>query len=187
MLLSLTLKWKFLKNARLSQPPPSYIRSMKQSNWLRSSVQSLSRVWLCDPMDCSIPGFPVYHQLPEFTQAHVHWISDAIQPSHPLSSPSPTALNLSQHQGLFQWVSSSHQVAKVLEFQFQQLTSVSDCSHLYFLSAMHVFLMKLLNSSSQAVLMGCHKGASPDHVWSDSFLIIWISNKDEVMWLQPWN
>ena len=152
-----------------------------------SSVQSLSRVWLCDPMDCSIPGFPVYHQLPEFTQAHVHWISDAIQPSHPLSSPSPTALNLSQHQGLFQWVSSSHQVAKVLEFQFQQLTSVSDCSHLYFLSAMHVFLMKLLNSSSQAVLMGCHKGASPDHVWSDSFLIIWISNKDEVMWLQPWN
>ena len=87
-----------------------------------------------------------------------------IQPSHPLSPPSPPALNLSQHQGLFQWVSSSHQVAKVLEFQFQQLTSVSDCSHLYFLSAMHVFLMKLLNSSSQAVLMGCHKGASPDHV-----------------------
>ena len=68
---------------------------------------------LCDPMDCSTPGFPVYHQLPEFTQTHVHWVGDAIQPSHPLSSPSPPAFNLSQHQGLFNWVSSSHQVAKV--------------------------------------------------------------------------
>ena len=74
---------------------------------------------LCDPMDCSTPGFPVHHQLPEFTLTHVHWVGDAIQPSHPLSSPSPPALNLSQHQGLFKWVSSSHQVAKVLEFQLQ--------------------------------------------------------------------
>ena len=70
-------------------------------------------------MDCSTPGFPVHHQLLEFAQTHVHWVSDAIQPSHPLSSPFPPALNLSQHQGLFQWVSSSHQVAKVLEFQLQ--------------------------------------------------------------------
>ena len=74
---------------------------------------------LCDPMDCRAPGLPVHHQLPEFTQTHVHWISDAIQPSHPLSSPAPPALNLSQHQGLFKWVSSPHQVAKVLEFQLQ--------------------------------------------------------------------
>ena len=71
---------------------------------------------LCNPMDCSTPGLPVHHQLPEFTQTHVHWIGDAIQPSHTLSSPSPPAFNLSQHQGLFQWVSSLHQVAKVLEF-----------------------------------------------------------------------
>ena len=71
-----------------------------------SSVQSLSRVWLCNPMDCSMPGLPVHHQLPEFTQTHVHWVSDAIQPSHPLSSPSPPTFNLSQHQGLFKWVSS---------------------------------------------------------------------------------
>ena len=70
-------------------------------------------------MDCSMPGLPVHHQLPESTQTHVHWVSDAIQPSHPLLSPSPPALNLSQHQGLFKWVSSSHQVAKVLEFQLQ--------------------------------------------------------------------
>ena len=74
---------------------------------------------LCDPMDRSMPGLPVHHQLPEFTQTHVHWVGDAIQPSHPLSSPSPPAFNLSQHQGLFKWVSSSHQVAKILEFQLQ--------------------------------------------------------------------
>ena len=74
---------------------------------------------LCDPMDCSMPGFPVHHQFPEPTQTHVHWVGDAIQPSHPLSSPSLPAFHLSQHQGLFQWVGSSHQVAKVLEFQLK--------------------------------------------------------------------
>ena len=68
---------------------------------------------LCNLMNHRTPGLPVHHQLPESTQTHVHWVGDAIQPSHPLSSPSPSALNLSQHQGLFQWVSSSHQVAKV--------------------------------------------------------------------------
>ena len=71
---------------------------------------------LCKPMDCGMPGFPVYHQLPELTQTPFHWVGDAIQPSHLLSSPSPPAFDLSQHQGLFKWVSSSHQVAKVLAF-----------------------------------------------------------------------
>ena len=74
---------------------------------------------LCDPMDCSTPGFPIHHQLPQLDYTHVHQVSDAIQPSHPLSSPSSPAFNLSQHQGLFKWVSSSHQVAKVLELQLQ--------------------------------------------------------------------
>ena len=83
-----------------------------------SSVAQLCPT-LCDPMDCSTPGLPVHHQLPEYAQIHVHWISNAIQPSHPVLSPSPSAFNLSQHQGLFKWVSSSHQVAKVLEFQLQ--------------------------------------------------------------------
>ena len=83
-----------------------------------SSVAQLCPI-LCDPMDCSTPGFPVHHHLLELSQTHLHWVSDAIQPSHPLLSPSPPAFNLSQHQGLFQWVSSSHQVAKVLEFQLQ--------------------------------------------------------------------
>ena len=74
---------------------------------------------LCNPINCSMPGLPGNHQLPESTQTHVHWVSDAIQPSHPLSSLSSPALNLSQHQGLFKWVSSSHQVAKVVEFELQ--------------------------------------------------------------------
>ena len=82
-------------------------------------VQSLKLfLTLCDPMDYSTPGFPVLHHLLEFAQTHVHRVGDAIQPSHPLSSPSP-AFSLSRHQGLFQWVSSSHQVAEVLELQLQ--------------------------------------------------------------------
>ena len=85
------------------------------------SVSSVaqSRLTLYDPVDCSTPGFPVHHQLLGPTQTHGHQFSDAIQPSHPLSSPSPPVPNPSQHQGLFQWVSSSQQVAKVLEFQLQ--------------------------------------------------------------------
>ena len=74
---------------------------------------------LCNPMNCSMPGLPVHHQLLKFTQTHTHWVGDNIQPSRPLSSPSPPALNLSQHKGLLKWVSSPHQVAKVLDFQLQ--------------------------------------------------------------------
>ena len=92
----------------------SYFTSRVQFNSVPQSCPTL-----CNPMNHSMPGFPVHHQLPESTQTHVHWVCDAIQPSHPLSSPSPPALNLSQHQGLFKWVSSLHQVAKVLEFQLQ--------------------------------------------------------------------
>ena len=86
-----------------------------------SSVRSVAQSCptLCDPMNCSTPGLPVHHQHPEFTQTHVHWVHDAIQPSHPLPSPSPPAPNPSQHQSLFQWVNSSHEVAKGLEFQLQ--------------------------------------------------------------------
>ena len=73
-----------------------------------------------DPMNRSTPGLPVHHQLPEFAQTHIHWVSDAIQPSHPLSSPSPPAPNPSQHQSLFQWVNSLDEVAKVLEFQLER-------------------------------------------------------------------
>ena len=94
------------------------------------SVQLLSHVRLCDPTNRSTPGLPVHHQLLEFSQTHVHRVGDAIQPCHPLLSSSPPASNPSQHQGLFQWVNFSHEVAKVLEFQLQhqsfQWTSRTD-------------------------------------------------------------
>ena len=92
------------------------------SYWPRdqnSSVQSLSHVRLCILMDCSTPGLPVPHQFLKLAQTYIHWVGDTIQPSHPPSSPPPPAFNLFQHQGLFQGVSSSHQVAKVWEFQLQ--------------------------------------------------------------------
>ena len=105
------------------QGNPSLLCNVHKSFWMldRSSVHfsSVAQLYLtlCDSMNCSTPGLPVHHQLPEFTQTHVHRVSDAIQPSHPLSSPSPPTPNPSQHQSLFQWVNSSHEVAKVLEFQ----------------------------------------------------------------------
>ena len=98
----------------------------RRKNWKRHLVNCWSYysvikscLALCDSMYCSTPGLPVFHCLLEFAQTHVHQVGDTIQPSHPLPSPSPPAFNLSQHQGLFQWVSSSHQVAKVLELQPQ--------------------------------------------------------------------
>ena len=107
--------------------PPLYLFNCQDTTvnnhpCLHGSVQFTYSVVsnCCDPMNHSMPGVPVHHQLPESTQTHLHWVGDAIQPPHPLSSPSPPALNLSQHQGLFKWVSFLHQVAKVLEFQLQR-------------------------------------------------------------------
>ena len=96
--------------------------SMEESIFLSFSIFQFSSVaqscpTLCDPMNRNTPGLPVHHQLPEFTQTHVHRVHDAIQPSHPQSFPSPPAPNPSQHQSLFQWVNSSNELAKVLEFQ----------------------------------------------------------------------
>ena len=100
---------------------PKNKTNKQKTNKKTSSVQfssvDQSCPTLCDPMNRSTPGLPVHHQLPEFTQTHVHWVGDAIQPSHLLSSPSPPTFNLSQHHGLFTWVSSSHQVTEVLQFQ----------------------------------------------------------------------
>ena len=94
------------------------MKILKLCNVIQFSSVSQSCPTLCDPMNHSTPGLPVHHQLLESTQTHVHRVADAIQPSHPLSSPSPPALNVSQHQGLFQWVSSSHEVAKYWNFNF---------------------------------------------------------------------
>ena len=125
LMLKLTLQYLAWRSPWTEEPGGLYSMGLQRvrHDWatnihqFSSVTQSCLTLW--DPMDYSTPGFPVHHQLPELIQTHVHWVSDAIQPSHPLSSPSPPAFNLSQHQGLFKWVSSSHQVAKVLEFQLQ--------------------------------------------------------------------
>ena len=106
----------FLKQS-YSIPFPHQKRNNMDNHSVQFSSVAQLCLTLCDPMNRSTPGLPVHHQLLEFTQTHVHRVSDAIQPSHPLSSPFPPALNPSQHQSLFQWVNSSHDVAKVLEFQ----------------------------------------------------------------------
>ena len=118
---------------------------------------------LCDPMDCSMPGFPILHHLPELAQTHVHWVGDVTQPSHPLSPPSPPALNLSQHQSLFQSVSSSHQVARVLELHRVSLIFFSKsfiilALHLKIPSLNYFFGMwcEVLNSSLHIYIDCCH-------------------------------
>ena len=134
--------------------------------WEAGSVSSVAQSCptLCDPMDCSTPGLPVHHQLPEFTQTHIHWVGDAIQPSHPLLSPYPSALNLSQHQDLFKWVSSSHQVTKVLEFQLHhqpfQWTPRTD------LLAVQGTLTSLLQ----------HHSSKASILWCSTFFIVYLSH-----------
>ena len=106
------LPWFWLESHCITRP---FLGKKTISVQFSSVAQSCPT--LCDPMNRSTPGLPVHHELPVFTQSRVHWVSDAIQPSHPLSSPSSPAPNSSQHQSLFQWVNSSHEMAKVLEFQ----------------------------------------------------------------------
>ena len=112
------LVWNQDQNTSTSPSLPSFtVEENRTVKVVQFSSVAQSCPTLCDPMNRSTPGLPVHHQLPEFTQPHVHQVGDAIQPSHPLSSPSPPAPNPSQHHSLFQWVSSSHEVANVLEFQ----------------------------------------------------------------------
>ena len=121
IILSITFRSSLMLNpfsTILTDPCLCPFTRFPSNNFQFSSVTQ-SCLTFCNPMDCSTSGLPVHIQLPDFTQTHVHWVGDAIQTSHPLSSPSPPAFNLSQHQGLFKWISSLHQVAKVLEFQLQ--------------------------------------------------------------------
>ena len=111
VILKMVYKYSCIWNEEVTQKLPlAHIQFRSVAQWCPT---------LCESMDWSTPGFPVHHQLPEPVQTHVHWVSDVIQASHLLLSPFPPAFNFSQHQGLFQWVSSSHQVAKVLEFYLQ--------------------------------------------------------------------
>ena len=123
-----------------------------------NSVQSLSRVRLCDPMNCNTPGLPVHHQLPEFTQTHVHWVGDAIQPSYRLLSPSPPAPNLSQHQGLFQWVSSSRftqTLRKACASGLVSLCLLSALTSLWFLEACQVLPLELVKNELLYFISSC--------------------------------
>ena len=126
---------------------------------------------LCDPMNCSMPGLPVHHRLPEFTQTHAHWVGDAIQPSHPLSSPSPPAFNLSQHQGLFKWVSSS-------SFSFS-ISPSNEYSGLIFLRmdwldllAVQGTLKSLLTTVQKHQIFGAQLS-----LWFNSHIQTWLPEK----------
>jgi len=144
---------------------------------VQSSSVTQSCLTLCDPMNRSMPGLPVHHQLPGFTHTHVHWVSDAIQPSHALSSPSPPAPNPSQHQSLFQWVNSSHEVAKVLEFQLQHhsFTPVFFRSAFLFqmVSQLHVFFC-LSDSIWDRLVLNGSQCLNPDFWHSHSCVIPFI-------------
>ena len=125
---------------------------------------------LCDPVDYSTPGFPVHHQLPEFTQIHVHWVSDAIQPSHHLSAPSPPALNLSQDQGLFQWVSSLHQVYWSLSF------SISPSNEYSGLISFRMDWLDLLAVQGTLKSLLQHHSSKASILWHSAFFIVQLSH-----------
>ena len=129
--------------------------------------------WLCDPMDCSMPVFPVHRQLPEPTQTHVHRVSGAIQPSHPLSSPSPPALNLSQDQGLFKWVSSLPQVAIVLEFQLQH-QSFQWLFRTDFLTRMDWLDLLVVQGTLKSILQ--HHSSKASIHWHSAFFIVQLAH-----------
>ena len=133
---------------------------------------------LCDPMDCITPGFPVLHYLLEFAQTHVHWVNDAIQPSHPPLPPSPSSLDLTQHQGIFQWVGSSHQVVKVSELQHQFTMTIQGWFPLGltgFISLLFVFQIKDVFSSIKSKYL-CQFSSStyPAHLWHSYYLLGFI-------------
>ena len=148
-------------------------------------------------MNCSMPGLPVHHQLPEFTQIHAHWVGDAIQPSHPLTSPSAPALNLSQHQSLFKWVSSSHQVPKYWSFSFNISPSNEHPGLISFrmdwldLLAVQGTLKRLLqHHSSKASILQCSASfiVQPSHPYMTTGKTIPLTRQTFVwMWREAWH
>ena len=138
-----------------------------------SSVQSLSHVRLCNHMDCSTPGRPVPHHLPEFTQTHVHWVSDAIQPSHPLSFPSPPAFSLSHHQGLFQWVSSCIKWPKFWRFS----CTISPSSEYSGLISFRIDWFDLLALGGTRVSLLQHHNMKASILWCSALFMVQILQK----------
>ena len=147
---------------------------MDQVESHKALFSSVAQSWLalCYLMDCSTPGFPVHHQLPEFTQTHVHWVSDAFQLFHPLSSPSPPAFNLSQNQGLFQWVSSSYQVAKVLEVQLQLSPSNEHSGLISF--RMDWLDLLAVQGTLKSLLQ--HHSSKASILWCSAFFVVQLSH-----------
>ena len=141
--------------------------SSVQFSWVAQSCPTL-----CDLMNSSTPGLPVHHQLPQSTQTHVHWVGDAIQPSCLLSSLSPPALNLSQHQDLFQWVSSSHQVAKVLSFSF----SISPSNEHQGLISFRMDWLDLLAVQGTLKSLLQHHSSKASILWQSAFFIVQLSH-----------
>ena len=133
-----------------------------------SGTQSCPTLW--DPMNRSTPGLPVHHQLLESTQTHVHRFGDAIQPSHPLSSPSPPAPNLSQHQGLFKWVSSSHQLAKVFSFNISSSKEYSE------LISLRMDWLDLLADSGTLKSLLQHHSSKASVIQCSAFFIVQLSH-----------
>ena len=129
---------------------------------------------LCHPMNRSTGGLPVHYQLPEFTQTHVHWVGDAIQPSHRLSSPAPPDLNLSQHQGLFQWVNSSHQVAKVLEFQLQHRSIQWIFREILIFFKINSLGLLAVSGTIKSLLQ--HHSSKVSILWCSAFFIVQLSH-----------
>ena len=152
-----------------------FLKTQSHASCILPSVQfssvAQSCPTLCDPMNRSTPCLPVHQQLLEFTQTHVHWVRDAIQPSHPLSSPSPPALNLSQHQGLFKWVSSLHQVPKVLEFQLQHPSKVHPGLISFRMDWLHLLaVQETLKSLLQ------HHSSKASILWCSAFFLLQLSH-----------
>ena len=138
---------------------------------IQFSSVAQSCLTLCNTMDCSTPGFPVHHQLPEFTQAHVLWVGDAIQSSHLLLSPSPPTFNLSQHQGLFKWVSSSH-LHKDWRFCFNLSPSNE---HSGLISLRMDWLALLAVQETLKSLLQCHNSKVPI-LWGSAFFMAQLSH-----------
>ena len=127
---------------------------------------------LCSPMDCSTPSFSVLHHLPELAQTRIHWVGDAIQPSHPLSSPSLPAFKLSQHQGLFQWVGSLYQMAKVLELQ----PNISPYNKYSGLISFRIDLFDLLAVQGTLKSLLQHHSSKGSILWHLAFFMVQLSH-----------
>ena len=149
----------------------SFIQPLRPS--LQFSLVAHLCSTLCNPMDCSTPGFPIHHQLSELAQTHVPQVSDAIKPSHPLSSPSPSAFKFFQHQGLFQWVSSSHRVTKVLALQIQHQSFQWIYSGLI---SFRIDWFSLLAVQGPLTSLLQHDSSKASILWCSAFFIVQLSH-----------